>query len=72
MMGRATPGWHSGPPKIRYAILSVAPEIELTWLLGALPYCAATAGLSRMSLAGFVSSSSAMPSRDFTKSENER
>ena len=29
-------------------------------------------GFSRTSRAGFVSSSSAMPSRDFTKSENER
>jgi hypothetical protein len=38
----------------------------------ALPYCAVMAGLSRTSRTGFVSSSSATASRDFTKSENER
>jgi hypothetical protein len=37
-----------------------------------LPYCAVMAGLSRTSRPGFVSSSSATASRDFTKSENER
>jgi hypothetical protein len=36
------------------------------------PYCAVRAGLSRTSRTGFVSSSSAMASRDFTKSENDR
>jgi hypothetical protein len=35
-------------------------------------YSAVTAGLSRTSRTGSVSSSSAMASRDFTKSENER
>ncbi len=37
-----------------------------------LSYCAVMAGLSRTSRTGFVSSSSATASRDFTKSENDR